>query len=90
MNIQLTVGQQCRVYQYNPEAEVADIYIEGDVTDIDFNKGIYSVLCTKDATVSDSKIQKEPELKALSRKGKIILVPIEPDSGDFLGRISLI
>lgn len=90
MNDKISVGQSCRVYQYDPNKENAHIYIEGVVKEVDLGSGIYDILCTKDASVSDEKLKAEPELRSLSRQGKRIAVPIAPDSGDFPNRICLI
>ena len=89
MNPKLKIANKCKVYLYDKEKEGREIYIEGIVKEVDEMAGNYLINCLKDCTLDDSVVN-ETTRKALSRVNEDFLIPIQPETGDFLGRIVLI
>lgn len=90
MNPVLSPTEHCRVYLYQPEIEGEEIYIEGQVIEIDREKGDYLIQCQKDSSDATSSSSKSCGLNLFSRVGSVIRVPIHPESGEFRGRVKRI
>ncbi len=86
----LSKNEECRVFLHDPQEEDSPSYIEGRIEMVDEKNGLYTVMITYDSAFDSGNFDNEPGLKALSRNGEMIKVPIAPEQGDFLGRIEKI
>tara|TARA_B100000749_G_C18447572_1_gene474921 strand:+ start:356 stop:628 length:273 start_codon:yes stop_codon:yes gene_type:complete len=90
MNKILSKNQEVRVFLHDPKEEESPSYIEGIIENVDKKNGSYTVMITYDSAFDSNSFDNEPGLKALTRKGESIKVPIAPEQGDFSGRIEKI